>query len=120
MAGAEPAWVDVRDPVAGVELEPDPSVSWLDRRVEQQRAGHPQVDQQLQVARQLPDEVLALAPDVLHRAATQRLLNQPRRLGPRPARVQDLDIDDRPALQVRRQLAADRLDFGQLGHLCLY
>ena len=86
------------------------------RRAQQQRAGHSQVQHQVGLGLELPDEVLAAAPEALDGAALDRggdLVGHQRE---RPAGVVDHQPLERPALDVRGQVAADRLDLGQLGH----
>jgi hypothetical protein len=98
--------------MATVELEAHAGVRWLGGRVEQQRAGHPQVHQEVALVRQLPVEVLAKARHPLHDGAAKPVFHVLGELWPGPAKVEDLDVEDRPPLEVRRQLAADRLDLG--------
>jgi hypothetical protein len=116
VAGTEPPRVDVDEPMAVVELDPDPRVDRLDVGVEQERAGHPQVRQQKRLVLELPDEVLAAAPDVRDPLPTQLIGDLGRRDRAGPAGVEDLDPLKRAPLQMGRELAADRLDFGQFGH----
>jgi hypothetical protein len=108
----EPARVDVGEPVAAVELEAHAGVRRLCRGIEQQRTGHTQVHQQVTLVRQHPVEVLAKAGHPLDDGAPQPILHELGKLGPGPAKVEDLDVDDRPPLEVWRQLAADRLNLG--------
>ena len=51
VAGPEPARVDVHEAVAVVELEAHARVRRLDSGVEQERPGHPQVHEQVPIAR---------------------------------------------------------------------
>ena len=51
-----------------VELEAHARVRRLLRRVEQQRAGHPQVHEQVPVAVELPDQILAATPELARSA----------------------------------------------------
>ena len=86
------------------------------RGVEQQRPRHAQVHQQEDVVGELPHEVLAAARELVDHAALDRRCHLGRGEGARPAGVEDLDGPQRPAFDVGRQVAADRLDFGELGH----
>jgi hypothetical protein len=95
-----------------VQLEAHAGVRRLGGRIEQQRTGHPQVHQQVTLVRQHPVEVLAEPGHPFHHGAAEPLLYDLGPLGPGPAEIEDLDVDDRAALKVRGQLAADRLDLG--------
>ena len=80
------------------------------------RAGHPQVLGEVEPHRTDTISVLAAAPSRSIRrpmSASAELLGGERA---RPAGVEDLDARKLRALDQRRQLAADRLDLGQLGH----
>ena len=102
--------------MAGVELESHARVRRLELRVEQQRAGHPQVDQQEAIPRKRPDEVLTGAADLLDGPAAQLGRDLGRAVGAGPAPIQDLHPLDLAPLQMGRKLAADRLYLGQLWH----
>ena len=112
----EPSRIDIDEPVAAIELDPDPGVDRLDIGVQQERAGHAQVGQQERLVVELPHQVLAAAPDAVDAVAAQLVLDLGRRERTCPPRVEDLDTLQRAPLEVGRELAADRLDFGQLGH----
>ena len=60
--------------------------------------------------RELPDQVFAGAREPLHARARELILERRDRQRARPARVEDLDRLDRPALEMGRELATDRLD----------
>jgi hypothetical protein len=49
VAGPEPPGIDVHQPVPIVEPQPDAGVQRVERRVKQQRSGHPQMDEQMTV-----------------------------------------------------------------------
>ena len=72
----------------------------------------------IEVAVERPHEVLTAPAQPLDAAAFERLRELRRRERMRPARVQDLHLLERAALDQRRQLAADRLDLRKLGHVC--
>ena len=96
--------------------KPHPRVRRLDRGIEQQRPGHPQVDGAGS------DHPTATRPGTCPSGRRARSRRRAARLDRRrpSGRVQRgsriSSSHDRPALEVRRQLAADRLDFGELGH----
>ena len=113
-AGAEAALVREHDRVAVVETELDPREASI-VGVEQV-PGHAQVHDQVDVTRQLPDEVLAAAVEPLDPPARDRVGHLPGRRGIAPARVEDLHLPEPPPLDDRRELAANRLDLGQLRH----
>ena len=115
LAGAEAARV-VEDEHVVAEVEPHPHVPRRRGRVEQERAGHAQVHEQEDVVGELPDEVLAAAGELLDDAALDRRGQLGRRERPGPARVEHLHGLERASFDVGRQMAADRLDFGELGH----
>src|SRR5438477_5395335 len=98
MAGTKTPWVYIGQAARAVELEPNPGVRWLTQRVEQQRAGHPQVHEQKLLAGQLPDQVLPPAADPLDQRAAQPLLHRAGWLRPGPPGIEDLDLGDRPSL----------------------
>src|SRR5687767_12263974 len=70
----------------------------------------------MHVARPLPHEVLAAPVETLDAAAVHRVRELPRRCGRTPTRIEDLYLADPPSLDRRRELAANRLDLGQLRH----
>ena len=69
------------------------------------------------VVLELPDDVLATAREALDPAAGRGVVEVMRRRRLAPPRVRDHEPLQYRALHVRRQVAADRLDLGQLGHL---
>jgi hypothetical protein len=71
---------------------------------------------QVRLVLQLDVEVLAAPPDRHDLAALDGVGELGRRRGLGPARVEHLGALDRPALDVRSQLAADRLDLRKLWH----
>ena len=116
LAGAEPPRVDELQ-LVGAEVERDARVRGAALgRVEQQRAGHPQVQHQVRLVLELPHEVLAAAAEPLDAAAVERRRELLRGERERAAGVVDLELAQRAAVDVRRQVAADGLDLGQLGH----
>ncbi len=115
LARAEAARIDELQPVVA-EIEGDTGVRGWIRRVEEQRAGHSQVQEQVRLVLELPHEVLAAAAEALDAAAVQRVGELVRGERKRPAGVVDGELVQRAAVDVRRQVAADRLDLGQLGH----
>ena len=90
VTGPESAWVDVHQAMAAVELEPHPRVRRLAGGIEQQRARHPQVHEQVAVAGERPDQVLARRADPLDRRAASAA-STGWRVRARPARIEDLD-----------------------------
>ncbi len=116
LAGAEAARVVEHQPAAAGEAEGHAAVARRLGRVEQQRARHPQVHEQVDVVLQREDQVLAAAVELLHRPALHgggELLAGERA---RPALVVHVERLQHPALEVRREMAADRLDLGHLRH----
>jgi hypothetical protein len=117
LARAEAARIAEADLVApAVEHEPHALVRRVVGRVEQERAGHPQVHEQEDLILQLPHEVLAAPAERLHAASRHGLDDRGRVQRQAPARVVDTQVGQLPTLDDRGQPAADRLDFGQLGH----
>ena len=115
-AGAEAARVDEAERVLVVEAHDRARVGRARLGVVEQVAGHPQVHQQEQLVFELGDQVLAATVEALDVPADERaehLVGLARR---RPARVAHAIDHEHPSLQPRRELAADRLDLGQLGH----
>ena len=86
------------------------------RRVEQQRAGHAQVQHQVDVVLELPDQVLAAPAERLDAPPRDRRGDLRARERPAPALVVDLERGQHAPLDVGREMAADRLDLGQLRH----
>ena len=86
------------------------------RRAKQQVPGHPQVHDQGPLTLEPQQQVLAAPLDRLDRPALERLDQPLRGSRPRPALVEDLHGLDPPADHLGLELAADRLDLGQLGH----
>ena len=119
VAGAEAPRVDVHEPMAVVELDRDTRVCGGSAvGIEQQRAGHPQVHEQEALVRELPDEVLAARARRARTSAPAQLVGDGSadREGGSSAESRISTSMERAALEMRRELAADRLDFGQLGH----
>jgi hypothetical protein len=116
VSGPEAPRVDVEEPVPVIEEEPHPGVNRFERRIEEKRARHSEVDEQIAVLRKRPHEVLAHASYALDDRAAELLLDPVRKLGTGPPWVQDLGLEDRAALEVGSQLAADRFYLWELGH----
>ena len=116
-AGAEAARVDEAERVLVVEAHDRARVGRARLGVVEQVAGHAQVDQQEQLVLELRDQVLAAPSERLHAAADERAEHLVRRTRRGPARVAHAVDDEHAPLQPRGELAADRLDLGQLGHL---
>jgi hypothetical protein len=116
VTGPEAPRVDVDELMSIGEVDPHPRVGGRRRGIQQQRAGHPQVHEQRSSAAEIPHQVLAGAVDLHHGLSLEARRDLVGRLGHRPARVADLHPRQRASLQVRRELAADRLDLRQLGH----
>jgi hypothetical protein len=116
MAGPEPTRIHVHEAPTAGQLESDPRVGRVARRVDQERARHPQVAEEVQIAVQLPHQILSSSTQALDAPAGERVGDELRGLGPGPSRVEDLDPREDLPLQVGRQLASNRLDFRQLGH----
>ena len=95
-------------PLGGVEL-----LLPLDQ---DQVAGHPQVHDQGLGAVERQQQVLAAPPQALDRPPADRRAQLGRRHRPRPALVEHLQPLDPLPGQLGLELAADRLDLGQLGH----
>ena len=116
LARAEAARVVEEQLLPVVEAEAHPPVARRLRRVEQQRPGHAQVQHQVDVVLELPDQVLAAPRERLDPPA----LDGGGDLGARdrgaPAGIEHLEPLQHPALDARREVAADRLHLGQLGH----
>jgi hypothetical protein len=74
------------------------------------------VQHQVRLVLELPHEVLAAAAEPLDAAPVERRRELLRGEREREARVMDLELAQRAAVDVRRQVAADGLDLGQLGH----
>ena len=86
--------------------------------VEQQRPGHAQVHGQEDVVGELGDQVLAAPAEPLDAPPLGRASASSRGASGRDQRSStDLEPLQRPALDVRREAAADRLDLGELGHV---
>ena len=115
LAGPEPARVREREALAPSSR---PKTHARVRRLvaEQQRAGHPQVHEQERLAGELPDQVLAAPPEPLDARPSSAAASSRGRDRVAPARVEHAQLGQRAALDVRREVAADRLDLGQLGH----
>ncbi len=117
LAGAEATRVDEGDPMcAAVELEDDSRVRRRAARVQQQRPGHAQMDEQEHLVLELPHEVLAAPAEPLHVPAGDRVDDALGRQREAPARVSHLQGAQPAPLDVRREVAPDGLDLGQLGH----
>ena len=115
LAGAEAPRVGVCEVVI-VEPQPHAGVRRRSLGVEQQRAGHAQVLEQVGLAFELPHEVLAAPPQPFDRASFERGAQLGAGERTRPALVEDLELAQRPPLDVRRQMTADRLDLRELWH----
>src|SRR5206468_9138624 len=76
----------------------------------------PQVHDEVHVAGQVPDEVLAAPGEPLDAPPRDRPLDLGDRQGQAPARIGDAQRAQHAALDARGQLAADRLDLRQLWH----
>ena len=85
-------------------------------RIAQQAAGHAQVDQQRAAGLEARDQVFAATVESRHPLALELDRDRKRILGPRQPRIGDLDALEPASLEVRRELAPNRLDLGQLGH----
>ena len=106
-----------REVVAVVEAQPDALVAGAGRRVDEQRAGHPQVHEQEHLVLEIPDEVLAAPVQALDAPALDGAPAARRARAARTtARRRSRSSRERAALDERRELAADRLDLGKLGH----
>ena len=112
---AEAARVDEPQPRAVVEAEGQMLVRAGRQAVEQQAAGHAEMEQEGPIIVEVRQDVLGPAPDPLHPPPDQAL-GQP--FGQREAQVRPplLERGDPPAGQTRGQRPDDGLDFRQLGH----
>lgn len=88
----------------------------MGRRHKAKAPRHPQVNQERKPALQPEDEVLAAALDGLDTVAFELLRHLEQVVRSRQSRVEDLDTRERAAFESRRELRADRLDLGKLGH----
>ena len=68
------------------------------------------------LAVELHDQVLAPAPERVDALAAQLDLDLRRRARRTPERIEHLGLHDRPPRHARRELAANRLYLGELGH----
>jgi hypothetical protein len=84
--------------------------------IDEQVARHAQVHRQVHVVLERDDQVLAAAAEALDRASSDRVLERARRRRFTPARIEHLHALEPPTLEHWRQLAANRLDLGELGH----
>ena len=116
LAGAEAARVVEVELAPVAEREAHARVARRRRRVEQQRPRHAQVQHQVDVVLELPDQVLAAAVERLDAAALHGGGDLGAGERTAPALVAHLQRGQHAALDVGRQVAADRLDLGQLGH----
>ena len=118
IARAETAHVDEEQAPAVVEVQAHPEVVGLFgvRVVEQEIARHAQVHDEMDVVLEREHQVFAAPPDALDLAAPESIGDRLGRRRHRPARVPDVDRLEAPALERGRQLTADRLDLGKLGH----
>jgi hypothetical protein len=69
VTGAEAAGIHVHQAVSVVEIEQHAGMRWRRDGVEQQRPGHAQMHEQVALARQRPDQVLAGTADALDQRA---------------------------------------------------
>ncbi len=99
-----------------VEGEAHALVGRVVARVEQQRAGHPQVHEQERRRPRAPRRGTCRGGQPLDAAARDRVDDGLGRQRQAPARVGDPQRAQLAPLDDGRQLAADRLDLGQLGH----
>jgi hypothetical protein len=83
----------------------------------QEAPRHPEVNQQNQTAFEPDNYILASSIDGRDLLAFELSGDLPGIEGTRQAFVENLDRDELPAGEDRRQLGPDRLDFGQLGHV---
>src|SRR5207249_5743716 len=90
LAGAEAPGV-VEDQLVRPEDEPDSAVPPGRLRIEQERARHAQVREQIEVVLELPHQVLAATREALDAPPAQRRLDLGGSERPAPARVMDLD-----------------------------
>jgi hypothetical protein len=116
LAGAEAARVGVRHVVV-VEPQPHARIRRRSDRVEQQRAGHAQVLEEIRLAGELPHEVLAAPVEALDDAAFERVGELAAGERARPALVEDLEPPEGAPLHMRCEMAADGFDFGELWHV---
>ena len=105
---------------AGVEDEADADVGRVRRRVEQQHARHAQVHEQERVVLELPHEVLAAPREPLDAPPLERVADRAGLERQAPAGVEDVERRQLAPLDDGRELAADRLDLGELGHRSQY
>ena len=78
--------------------------------------GHAQMDEKVETALETQEQVLAAPLDRDHPISLELLDDLEEVVRPRQARVVDLDTNQRPPLEPRRELRPDRLDLGKLGH----
>ena len=118
LAGTEAARVDDEQFMAGPspELDPDARVDRLLVGVQEDGPGHAQVLGEVKASAELPEQVLAAPLEALHTASAQRRGELGGRQRSRPALVEHLDLGERASGDHGRELAADRLDLGELGH----
>jgi hypothetical protein len=76
------------------------------------------VHHQVHVVIELPDQVLASPRQPIDAPPLDRGGELVGRERAAPARVEHLELAHDPALDAGRQMAADRLYLGQLGHRC--
>ena len=112
----EAAGVAEAERVAVVERHEHAAVRRALRGVIEQRPRHAQVHEQRHVVLRLPEEVLAAPPEMLDPPSDERVDERRGRQRLAPPGVGDLQRLQRAALDQRRELAADRLDLGKLGH----
>ena len=91
LSRAESPRVDEAHVVTVVEYEADARVERVRLGVVEQGARHPQVDEQEDLVLELPDQVLATAPEAFHGAPLDRIGELPRGQRFTPARVADLE-----------------------------
>ncbi len=119
--GPEPARVTEEQAGAGIEHHPDANVGRLGPGGvtgghEQEVAGHSQVHDQEDLVGELRYEVLPAPIQALDVASVERSGELRGRCRVTPARIEHLDALQHPPFELRLELTADRLDFGELGH----
>ena len=83
---------------------------------EQEVSGHAEVHHEVHVVLERDDQVLPAPAEPLDDPAVERVCDRLGRRRVGPARVEHLDVLEPPPLDGGRQLAANRLDLGKLGH----
>ena len=88
----------------------------MTRRLEAECPGHAEVDEERRSALETYDEVLPAPLDCGDSLAFELGDDLPGVVRARQPKIEDLDARERLSLEPRGQLAANRLDLGQLGH----